>query len=124
MTEVTAQLRYLRTSPRKVRSLSRSLNGISLVRAEAVLSVLPKRAAQPLLALLRSAAANAKNNFKLSSEHLFIKEIRVDEGSALKRLFPRARGRADMKKKRASHITLVLTDEHKGNPKSQIPNPK
>lgn len=83
------------------------------MKAEALLSLLPTPIAKPLLKLIKSAEANAKHNFKLQPETLYVKSVRVDEGPPQKRMFPRARGRADVKKKRTSHIILVLSDERK-----------
>lgn len=111
MTEVNAQLNYLRIAPRKVLLVARAIVGLSFSQAEAVLRLMPKASTRPLLKVLKSAEANAKQNFKLSPGRLYVRLIRVNEGPALKRLFPRARGKADVKKRRSSHITLVLTDE-------------
>ncbi len=75
-----------------------------------------KRSGAPLLKLLKSAINNAKNNFRLDPENLYIKEFRVDEGPAFKRYMPRARGRATAIKKRTSRISLIL-EELKSEPK-------
>lgn len=111
--EVKAKLRYLRQSPRKVRLAADLIKGESVKSAEVQLRFLPKKSAGFLRKLLQSAVANAKNNFRLDKENLFIKEIRVDQGPTLKRHMPRARGRATAIKKRTSHISLVLTDKDK-----------
>ena len=75
---------------------------------EAQLLAQGRRPAKPILKLLRSAVANAKNNKQLNADHLFVKEVRVDQGPMLKRMLPRARGSASPIQKKMSHVTLVL----------------
>lgn len=106
--EIKAHLRYLRIAPRKVRLVADLIRGKPVKEAEKILNFVPKKAALPLLKLLKSAIANAKNNFKIEEKTLFISKILVNEGPKLKRIFPRARGRADIIQKKMSHITLVL----------------
>ena len=108
--EVKASLKYLRISPRKVRLVADLTRGLSVKVAEANLLHIPKRSCKPLLKLLKSAIANAEHNFGLDKNNLFIKAIRVDEGPALKRWRPRARGAAFPIKKRTSHIFLTLNE--------------
>jgi large subunit ribosomal protein L22 len=103
----TAKLNYLRIAPRKVRSVADLIRGLSVNNAEAQLLMVRRRSAQPLLKLLRSAVANAKNK-QLDADHLFIAEIRVDNGPMLKRMLPRARGSASPIQKKMSQVTLVL----------------
>jgi large subunit ribosomal protein L22 len=114
--EVKANLRYLRMAPRKVRLLADLIRGKSAKEAEKILSFTTKRAALPLLKLLKSAMANAKHNFNLDEENLFVSKILVNEGPRLKRIFPRARGRADIKQKKMSHVTLILSELPKSKP--------
>ncbi len=111
MPDVRAQLNYLRISPQKVRLVARALKGSSVRAAEARLAFLNKTASRPLLKLLRSAKANAKNNFGLEPDRMIVKEIRVNEGPTLKRRMPRAFGRAYLIRKRSSHIALVLGEK-------------
>ena len=106
--EVKATIHYLHMSPRKVRLVASLIRGMELRQADLHLDHLPKRAALPLLKLLRSAAANAKNNFELAETNLYVKEIRVDEGPMLKRMRPRAMGRGATIRKRMSHVLLTL----------------
>lgn len=106
--EVRAQLNYLRIGPRKVRLVADLMRGRKVATAINTLSVLNKLAAKPLLKLLKSAIANAKNNFSLSENTLRIKTITVDGGPVLKRWMPRAHGRATPIRERTSHIKLVL----------------
>ena len=107
---VTAKLRYLRIAPRKVRLVSDLIRGKTVGEAQTVLNFIVRRAASPLLKLLKQAIANAKNNFQLSEDNLYISKITVDEGPKLKRFRPRARGQASAIQKKTSHITLILDE--------------
>ena len=108
---VTATLNNYRQSPRKVRLVVSLVKGRSVAEALALLAFVPKRASRPLATLINSAVANAKHNFSLESDSLFVKDFRVDAGKVLKRSMPRARGSAFPIKKRTSHITLVLANQ-------------
>lgn len=103
-----AQLNYLRMAPRKVRLVAQTIQGLSVAEAEALLLMSPRRAGGPLLKLLRSAAAGAKQAKSLGPERLVVSEIRVDAGPMLKRFLPRAMGRATPLQKKTSHVTIVL----------------
>ena len=98
-------------SPRKVRLVVGAIRGKSAEEADVILSNLPKRAANPVFKLLKSAVANAKHNFNISKENLEVKSVRVDKGPTLKRFMPRARGMASPIRKRSSHVTLILTNK-------------
>ena len=111
--QITAKLRYLHIAPRKVGLVVNALKGMSVNEAEAQLLFRTKRSSHPVLQLLRSAVANAKHNFKLDPETLFIKEIRVDQGPMLKRFMPRAMGRATPIHKKMSHVSLILESSGK-----------
>lgn len=104
----TAKLKYLRIAPRKTRLAADVVKKLQVNEAEARLLSLSKRAGIPILKLLRSAIANAKNNMKLDPSKLYIKEIRVDQGPKLKRWTPRARGGGSRIEKKTSHVTLIL----------------
>ncbi len=106
--QVSAKLNNLRISPRKVRLVADMVRGKKAGKAQAVLSFCIKKGALPLKKLLNSAMANAKNNFKLKEDDLFISLIKVDEGRTLKRWRARARGRACRIEKKTSNITLNL----------------
>jgi large subunit ribosomal protein L22 len=69
-----------------------------------------KKAANPLLKVLKSAVANAEHNHELKSEHLFVKEIRTDMGRVMKRYMPRARGSAFTIRRRMAHISVILEE--------------
>ncbi len=107
---VTAQLRYLRIAPRKVRLTADLIRGKSVEEAQTILDFTPKKAVHPLAKLLKSAIANAKNNFQLSEENLYISKIIVEEGQKYKRWMPRARGQAAEIQKKTSHVTIVLDE--------------
>jgi large subunit ribosomal protein L22 len=111
MKEVKAYLRYLRIAPRKVRLVADLIRGKSVLEAERVLNFTRKKAALPLLKLLKSAISNAKHNFNLDEKNLYISKITVDQGPKTKKVFPRARGRADIKEKKTSHVTLILKEK-------------
>ncbi|KKU13057.1 MAG: 50S ribosomal protein L22 [Parcubacteria group bacterium GW2011_GWC2_45_7] len=107
MTEVKAVAKYIRMSPRKVRLVADLIRGKSTGEAQVILQYTAKLAREPLLKLLRSALANAKDK-KMETEKLYIKQITADGGPVLKRSAPRAFGRAAPIRKRTSHITIVL----------------
>ena len=107
---IIAKLRYLRISPRKVRLVADLIRGKTVEQAQYILSFTIKRTSDPLLKLLKSAIANAKNNFHLDKDNLYISKILVDEGPKNKRFLPRARGRADQIEKKSSHITITLDE--------------
>ncbi len=121
--QATAKLRFLRIAPRKVRSVAGLMRGLAVVEAEAQLMVQPRRAAVPLLKLLRSAIANAVNTKSLDKDKLYIESLRVDQGPMAKKMFPRARGRGVIIQKKMSHVTLVL-GERDGAPKARFVIPK
>lgn len=104
----SAQLRYLHHAPRKARLLADTIRGLTVNEAEAQLLLSARRAKTPLLKLLRSASANAKQMLKKEPGELFVKEIRVDIGPRSKRWTPRARGAVNLIEKKMSHITIVL----------------
>ncbi len=114
--DVTAKLSFLRSSPRKVKLVIDTVRRLPLSRALEQLNVLPQAAAKPVAKLIRSAAANATNNFKLDVKTLWVKEIMVGQGPRLKRWRPRAMGRATPIKRPTAHITVVLSDEKKAKP--------
>ena len=106
--EAKAHLTMLRTTPRKTRLVADLIRGKGVAEAESILQFTPKGSAEPMLKLLRSAKANAVNNHDMFEDDLYVSQIMVNEGPTLKRFLPRARGRADLMRKRTSHITIVL----------------
>ncbi len=120
-----AKLKYLKIAPRKVRLVANTIKKLSINEAEARLLTSPQKSAEPILKLLYSAIANAKNNVQMKAGHLFVKEIKVDQGPVLKRFMPRARGRASMIQKKSSHITIILAESDKlKSPRFNIVKPK
>nr|CEJ09721.1 ribosomal protein L22 ['Catharanthus roseus' phytoplasma]CEJ09723.1 ribosomal protein L22 ['Catharanthus roseus' phytoplasma] len=101
--------RKVSIAPQKARLVVDLIRGKNIAQAQAILTFTPKVAAPVILKLLNSAVSNAVNNLKLNREQLYVKEVFVNEGLRLKRMFPRAKGSGDMIKKRTSHITLVIT---------------
>jgi len=110
MKQQQATVRYLRMAPRKVRMVADLIRGLSASEAEAQLMVQRRRAAKPLLKLLRSAMANAKNNQREEATHWLVKSIAVDQGPMLKRFLPRARGSASELQKKMSHVSITLVE--------------
>ena len=107
---VVAKLNYLRITPRKLRLIADLIRKKKVDEAEAILNFARKRGAEPLLKLLKTAVADAKNNFQLEPNNLYISKITVDKGPKYKRWKPRARGAAYEIQKKTSHITLVLDE--------------
>ena len=127
--EFPAKLRHLRISPRKVRLVIDQVRGLDVVSARNQLHFINKRSARPVLKLLESAIANAKNNYpklnlKVEEENLFIKTITADQGPTLKRWKPRAFGRATPILKRSTHINLVLAEKKASKVKKAKQQPK
>ncbi|MBI4085531.1 MAG: 50S ribosomal protein L22 [Candidatus Liptonbacteria bacterium] len=106
----TARLSYLRMTPRKARAIAGLLKGLSINEAEAQLIAQSRRAAKPILKLLRSAVAGAVKNHNSNPGKLYIESIKVDQGPMLKRMLPRARGMATPIQKKMSHVILVLSE--------------
>ncbi|MEK7464271.1 MAG: 50S ribosomal protein L22 [Patescibacteria group bacterium] len=105
---ITAKLKYLRLPHRKTRFVANLIKGLPVDEAEAQLMLNSRRASPVLLKLLKSAISNAKNNNKLSSDSLYIKDIRVNQGNMFTRYTPRAKGSASPIQKKTSHVILVL----------------
>lgn len=108
---VSAKLSYLRISPRKARLVADLVRGKSVEQAQSILNFTIKRAANPILKLLNSAAANAKNNFQLDPKNMYVARIFVNEGATYKRVMPRSRGNANEIQKKTCHINLVLAEK-------------
>ena len=112
--KVTAKLKNLRTSPRKVRLVANLIKGMDVKTALVQLEQVIKKSGLDFEKLLKSAIANGENNFGLDSNNLFISDLRVGEGPKLKRWLPRAHGRATLLLKRTSIIDLVLEEKVEG----------
>ena len=106
-----AYLRYVRIAPRKVQIVCDLIRGKDVATAPAILMQPPKAASAPLMKLLKSAAANAENNFGMDPSKLYVAEGYATPGPILKRMMPRAQGRAYRINKRTSHVTLAVTEK-------------
>lgn len=107
---VVAKLNNLRIAPRKARLVTHSIVGLSVAAALVQLRRQVKRSSLPVMVLLKSAIANAKNNFKLAEETLYVKEVRVLDGIRLKRFTPKAFGQATPILRRTSKIHIILDE--------------
>ena len=108
--EATAKATYVRISPRKVQIVLDLIRNQPTDKAMAILQYTPKAACEPVLKVLKSAIANAENNNGMNAENLYIAEAYANKGPTMKRIRPRAQGRAYRIEKRMSHITLVLDE--------------
>ncbi|MBI4862021.1 MAG: 50S ribosomal protein L22 [Candidatus Riflebacteria bacterium] len=99
-----------RISARKTREVVDLIRGKSVNEAIGILRVCTRKAALPTLKALKSAMANATETKKMDLDSLYVKEARVEEGPTLRRMLPRARGRADRIRKRTSHTIIVLAE--------------
>ena len=112
--EARAYLKYLRISPRKVKIVLDLIRGKDTDTAMAILKNTNKIASESLMKLLKSAVANAEHNFHMDASNLYVSECFVCPGPILKRIMPRAQGRAYRINKRTSHVTLAVK-EKEGN---------
>lgn len=109
--EARAELKYARISPRKVQIVLDLIRNQPVDRAKAILKYTPKAASEYLLKLLNSAIANAENNHDMDVSSLYVAECYACQGPTLKRIRPRAQGRANRINKLTSHVTLVLKEK-------------
>ena len=109
--EARAYLRHLRIAPRKVQIVLDLIRNQPADKAMAILKHTPKSASEPLQKLLNSAMANAENNHNMDKNSLYVAECFVCPGPTLKRIRPRAQGRAFHVLKRTSHVTMVLKEK-------------
>ena len=107
--EVKAVSKYIRMSPTKVRRVLRQIQGKSYKDALILLEFMPYASCEPIIKVLRSAAANARNNMNLDETNLVVKSAFADQGPVMKRFRPRAQGRAYRILKYTSHITIVMS---------------
>ena len=109
--EAKAYLKYLRISPRKVQIVADLIRGKDVGTAMAILMQTPKSASEPMMKLLKSAVANAENNHNMDVEKLYVSQVFATPGPTLKRIMPRAQGRAYRINKRTSHVTLAVAEK-------------
>jgi len=118
--QAVAHLRFVRTGPRKLRRVADAIRGKSVREALVLLKFADVFAAEPIEKLVRSAVANAGNNHDMNADELYIARITVDGGPGgrfTKRLDPRAQGRAYFKRKRLSHVTVVVSEAPPAKPR-------
>lgn len=110
MMEARAQARNVRVTPMKARRVVNLIRGLPAARARDILRFAPQDASEPVLKVLDSAVANAANNHNMDQRSLVVAGAYVDEGPTMKRIRPRAQGRAYRVRKRSSHITIVVAE--------------
>jgi large subunit ribosomal protein L22 len=108
--EITALTRYARMSPKKMREVVRTVQGRKAPEAVQYLLLIPRKSARLIAKTLQSAIANAENNANLSADSLFVKSAVIENGPVLKRFKAGARGTAMPRRKKMSHIRIVLSD--------------
>lgn len=111
MTQVNAKLKYVRMTPRKMMMVANQIRGKGAQPAIDYLTFCRRRAARPLLKLVKSALASANQKGGIDVDNLYIKELLVDKGPTMRRWMPRARGMATPILKRTSHVKLVLEEK-------------
>ena len=109
--EAKAIARYIRISPQKARLVADVIRGRNVEDAINVLRFMPKKGARILRKVVESAVANAGQNEAIDVDTLYVKRVSIDGGPMLKRMRPRAMGRANRILKRTSHITIVLDEQ-------------
>ena len=109
--EVKARAKNISLSPKRIRPIVSAVRGLAVPEALTVLRFLPSPAAADIAKVIKSAAANAENNFQLDPDSLRVVDIRADEGMKLRRYLPMPRGRAGLIHKRHSHITVIVSEE-------------
>ena len=112
MEEVKAIDKYVKVSPRKTRLVIDLIRGKGIDQALNILVLSDKAVSKTILKILKSAVANAENNFELDVDSLYVKKAYVDQGPTQKRMRPRAMGRGNVIRKRTSHITLVVAEKN------------
>ncbi|WP_416197345.1 MAG: 50S ribosomal protein L22 [Sporanaerobacter sp.] len=108
--EARAIAKYVRISPLKVNYIAKEIRGKNVDEALAILKFTPKKGAKELEKVLKSAIANAENNFDLDRDNLYVKEAYANDGPTMKRWRPRSQGRAYPILKRSSHIGVVVEE--------------
>lgn len=109
--EARAIARFVRIAPRKAQQVVDLVRGKNVDEALAILKYTPKAAAPIVEKVVKSALANAENNYNMDRDNLYVAEIYADQGPTMKRFRPRAQGRATMIRKRTSHIGVILKEK-------------
>lgn len=107
---VSATSKYIRISPTKINLILSQIRGKSYKEALQILKYLPQKAGAIVWQTLYSAVSNATNNFNFEKENLIIQEAFVNQGPILKRMQPRAKGKADKIQKKLSHVTIRVVN--------------
>jgi large subunit ribosomal protein L22 len=110
-TRPSAKLSYARVSPTKAKIVLDTIKGKDVVSALGILAYTPRTGARIIEKLLKSAVANAENNSGMNTETLYVAEAFANKGPTLKRVRPRAQGRAYRIEKKTSHITIILNNK-------------
>ena len=121
--QAEAHARFIRLSPRKARLVTNLVKNMWATDALTQLQFTNKKSAKYVYDLIKSAMANAENNFKLKKENLFVKTITCDSGPKLKRFMPRAQGRATPMRRPTTHMHVLL-EERQSNRKVKANLPK
>lgn len=108
--EARAYAKYVRISTRKVQIVCDLIRGRDVDTAMSVLLNTRKSASEPMVKLLKSAVANAENNFNMAHDSLYVSEVFATEGPTLKRMRPVSKGRGYRINKRTSHVTLAVAE--------------
>ena len=108
--EAKAIAKYVRMSPRKARLVANLIKGKDIQEAEAILRYTPYKDAKFIQNVLLSSTANAENNLELDKSNLVVKSAIIDQGPSIKRIKPRAQGRADRMVHRTSHVTVGVAE--------------
>lgn len=108
--EVLSLTRNARMSPKKMREVARTIQGRKAAAAVDYLTLIPRKSARLIVKTLKSAIANAENNNNLSADTLTVKSAIIENGPVLKRFKAGARGTAKPRRKKMSHIRIILTD--------------
>ena len=109
--EAKAIAKHIRIAPRKIRIVVDLIRGKNIGEAFNILKFTPKVGAEVIEKVLKSAVANAENNFDMNVDKLYVSSAFVDQGPTLKRIHPRSRGQAFKILKRSSHITVVVEEK-------------
>ncbi|OQM34105.1 50S ribosomal protein L22 [bacterium endosymbiont of Pedicinus badii] len=113
MKEILAKHLYAKSSAQKIRLIANLIKGKKAILALQILQFSKKKSAFLLYKVLKSAIANSENNYGILPKYLFIKKVFIDKAVSMKRIMPRAKGKADRILKRTSHITLILSSKQR-----------
>lgn len=111
MREAVAKARFVRMSPLKARLVIDEIRGKSVAEARRILALSPRKASRVIGKVLESAVANAEHNFEMDVDKLTVVRAVVDEGPRVRRLNPRAFGRADIVRRAMAHVTVAVAEK-------------